>query len=325
MASARGPGRAEHRRAHRQPLPRGCQRAVLDLTATGTGRPMRCCRTSTSCLGNQQPARQSSPDTSQAPATRTASGPWAGDSAGLHAGSFEADFEGGYANHVLTATHMEPRQSVRGARRCLRHDYHRRHGPRLDLRGLGQFPLAPGRARPAGAQRRRHFQISGVLPYRVHVTGEASAATLPEIPVDITVSLAKDRFSFRPRRGRHVRRTRSASGEVVWAAPGTWSITGRATGIDPGAAASGSARQSQFQLQRQPARLRPRGEPSATFANLSGKLRGVSASGQRHGRTQRCQRSSSPTCASAWAPRASRSMAASTSAWTCSFAVAATI
>ena len=140
---------------------------------------------------------------------------------GLQAGEFEAEFDGGYADHVLTARHMEARHLESGARAIAAGTIAIvDNGPRLDLRGpWAAFPLAPGRARPAGAQCRRHLQLQGVLPYRVHVTGDLSAATLAAMPVDVYGTLGKDRFSFDRAEldlyGGHV----SANGEVVWAVP----------------------------------------------------------------------------------------------------------
>ena len=94
---------------------------------------------------------------------------------GLGAGDFEVLFDGGYANHVLTAKRMEARHVASGARATAPGTIAIvEHGPRLDLKGSWsefRWPLV-GRD-PAVRSAARH-----VTPCRACCrTGCASAAT----------------------------------------------------------------------------------------------------------------------------------------------------
>ena len=170
-------------------------------------------------------------------------------------------FDGGYADHVLTArrmqaTHVESGARATGAGTIAIVD----NGPRLDLSGRWEqfrWPLV-GREPPVRSAAGT-FTLQGVLPYRVHVTGDVRAAALAPLPVDVYGSLGKDRFSFERAEvdlyGGHT----SAHGEVVWSGPGSWDISGRATGINPGLPRR-SAGQPELQLHDHGQRLRRAGQ-----------------------------------------------------------------
>jgi autotransporter translocation and assembly factor TamB len=145
-------------------------------------------------------------------------------------------FDGGFAEHVLTAKRMEARHVESGATATAAGTIAIVDGgPRLDLAGHWEqfrWPLT-GRDIPVHSTAGT-FTLQGVLPYRVHVTGDIRAAGLPAMPVDVYGTLGKDRFGFERAEvdlyGGHA----SASGEVVWSGPGSWTVSGRATGINPG-------------------------------------------------------------------------------------------
>jgi translocation and assembly module TamB len=203
------------------------------------------------------------------------------ESSGLHAGSFDADFIGSYADHVLTARRMMLRHVASGARAGAAGTIAIvEHGPRLEFTGdwdSFRWPLT-GRE-PAVRSAAGAFTLSGVLPYRVHVAGRALAGNLPEVPVDVHGELAKDSFSFGTAEidllGGHA----SVSGRVAWSPQNTWNLAGRATGIDPRALRPDLPGSLSFTFSANGRGFDSRGEASASFANLSGKLRGVGASG----------------------------------------------
>ena len=154
------------------------------------------------------------------------------------------------------------------------------HGPRLELSGdwdnfrwplLGRDPAVRS---SAGA-----FTLSGIFPYRVHLTGKAIAANLPEVPVELRGELAKDSFSFDPAEidlmGGHA----SLSGRVAWSPQNTWNLAGRASSVDPRTLRPDLPGNLSFNFSANGRGFDSRGQTSATIANLSGKLRGVSASG----------------------------------------------
>ncbi|HEY0767165.1 MAG TPA: translocation/assembly module TamB domain-containing protein [Steroidobacteraceae bacterium] len=198
---------------------------------------------------------------------------------GLRAGLFEAQFSGNFADRVLTARHVELRHLASGARASgagtIGID-----GPRLDLSGSVsdfRWPLV-GRD-PAVRDAAGSFTLAGVLPYRVHLSGSARAADLPLMPAQVNGTLGKDSFAFETAEidlfGGHA----SLSGEVVWSPAESWSVTGHATGINPGVLRADLPGSVSFVLGASGRGFDTRGDFTASFSNLSGRLRGVAASG----------------------------------------------
>ena len=201
--------------------------------------------------------------------------------AGLHAGVFEVLFDGGYADHVLTARRMEARHVESGSRASGSGTIAIvENGPRLDLSGRWEefrWPLV-GRDPPVRSAAGT-FTLQGVLPYRVHVVGDVRAATLAAMPVDVYGTLGKDRFTFERAEvdlfGGHT----SAHGEVVWSGAGSWDISGHATGINPGALRADLPGSLSFNYTTSGRGFAPQGSLTASFSDLSGKLRGANAGG----------------------------------------------
>ena len=199
---------------------------------------------------------------------------------GLRAGVFDLQFEGGFAQHTLTARRVDVRHVDSGARALASGTIAiLDNGPRLDLKGSWsefRWPLAgrePGVRSASGT-----FTLEGVLPYNVHVTGDARVAQLPVMPVDITGRLGKDSFEFERAEvdlyGGHT----SASGKVNWAQE-TYAVSGRATGIDPGQLRPDLPGSLSFDYTVSGKGFSPNGDLAVAFSALSGKLRGASASG----------------------------------------------
>jgi translocation and assembly module TamB len=198
---------------------------------------------------------------------------------GLRAGVFDAHFSGSYADRVLTAKQMELRHPGSGARASgagtIGID-----GPRLDLSGeVSNFrwPLV-GRD-PALSGASGSLTLAGVLPYRVHASGSARAAGLPLMPAEVSGTLGKDSFAFDSAEidlfGGHA----SVSGQVVWSPVESWSVLGHAAGINPGALRPDLPGSVSFMLGASGRGLDTKGDLTASFSNLNGKLRGVAASG----------------------------------------------
>jgi translocation and assembly module TamB len=198
---------------------------------------------------------------------------------GLRAGLFQGQFSGSYADRVLTARHVELRHSGSGA--LLRGagtigiD-----GPRLDVSGeVSNFrwPLV-GRD-PALAGASGSFTLTGVLPYRVQLSGSARAAGLPLMPLEVSGTLGKDSFGFDTAEidlfGGHA----SVSGQVVWSPKELWSVAGHVAAINPGALRPDLPGSVSFMLGASGRGLDTKGDLTASFDKLSGKLRGVAASG----------------------------------------------
>jgi translocation and assembly module TamB len=201
--------------------------------------------------------------------------------AGLHAGAFEAQFAGRYTDHVLTARHMELRHPGSGAHAVGSGTIAIvDRGPRLNLAGTWtdfRWPLT-GRD-PAVRSAGGTFTLSGLMPYQVHVSGSAQAADLPATPLDVMGTLDKDRFAFQRAEldllGGHA----SISGVVAWNPTESWSLSGGANGINPVALRADLPGALSFELAASGRGFDARGDLSASFSGLSGRLRGLPASG----------------------------------------------
>ena len=199
---------------------------------------------------------------------------------GLRAGVFDVSFEGGFAQHTLTARRVEARHVDSGARAQASGTIAMvDNGPRLDLKGTWsefRWPLA-GRD-PALRSASGTFTLEGVLPYNVHVVGDAHVAPLPLVPVDVTGRLGKDSFEFERAEldlyGGHT----SASGKVNWAQE-TYAVSGHAQGIDPSQLRPDLPGSLSFDYTVSGRGFSPTGNLAVSFSGLSGKLRGASASG----------------------------------------------
>ena len=200
---------------------------------------------------------------------------------GLRAGVFEVQFDGNYAAHALNARSMEARHVASGARATAAGTIAIvEHGPRLDLKGEWsdfRWPLAgrdPAVRSPAGA-----FTLSGLLPYQVQLRGRGRAAELPEMTLEATGTLGKDGVTFDPAEvglfGGHA----SVSGKVLWAPAQSWSVSGRATGIDPAQLRADLPGSVNFAFAADGRGFDPHGELSVSFSDISGRLRGLAASG----------------------------------------------
>ena len=211
--------------------------------------------------------------------TFTAKGPV--NPGGLHAGVFDAQFEGGFAHHVLTIRHAEARHIDSGAHLTGSGTVTvTDNGPRLDLRGSWndfRWPLVGREAAVRSAA--GTFALEGVLPYRVHLSGDLRAAELPVMPVDVEGTFGKDGATFSRADvdlyGGHT----TASGQVTWAPVGNFSVSGRATNIDPSNFRTDLPGSLSFDYSVSGRGFDPKGSLAASFSALSGKLRGASAAG----------------------------------------------
>ncbi|HXI67082.1 MAG TPA: translocation/assembly module TamB domain-containing protein, partial [Steroidobacteraceae bacterium] len=200
---------------------------------------------------------------------------------GLRAGVFEVQFDGNYAAHALNARSMEARHVASGARATAAGTIAIvEHGPRLDLKGEWsdfRWPLTgrdPAVRSPAGA-----FTLSGLLPYQVQLRGRGRAAELPEMTLEATGTLGKDGVTFEPAEIGLFEGHASVSGKVLWSPAESWSISGRATGINPAQLRADLPGSVNFAFAAAGRGFDPHGELSVSFSDISGRLRGLAASG----------------------------------------------
>ena len=202
------------------------------------------------------------------------------DPTGLHAGEFDAEFDGAFANHVLTAKHMEARHPS-GAHAVGAGTFTIvPNGPRLDLHGSWEnfrWPLPAHQ--PAVESAAGRFTLEGVLPYRVHVQGAASAAGISASALDVTGTLGKDSFAFDRAELDLLDGHASVSGAVAWAPRPSWSVAGQLTGINPAALRADLPGSVSGSLAVSGRGFDPQGDVTLAVANLAGKLRGARVSG----------------------------------------------
>ena len=130
--------------------------------------------------------------------------------AGLAAGMFDAQFAGSYAEHVLTARHMQVRHRASGARASGSGTIAIvDHGPRLDLSGNWndfRWPLI-GRA-VAVRSTAGTFTLAGVLPYAVHLRGSGQRGAAAGDARRAQRHTGQEQLQLRSGRDRPVRRAR---------------------------------------------------------------------------------------------------------------------
>ncbi|HEV3182678.1 MAG TPA: translocation/assembly module TamB domain-containing protein [Steroidobacteraceae bacterium] len=200
---------------------------------------------------------------------------------GLRAGVFEVQFNGNYAAHVLSAQRMEARHLASGARVGASGTIGIvDHGPRLDLNGEWsdfRWPLA-GRdvalRSPAGV-----FALSGLMPYQVHLSGRGRAAELPEMALEASGTLGKDGLTFDPAEVDLFDGHASVSGSIVWSPLQSWSVNGRATNVNPGVLRSDLPGSLSFAFAVSARGFDARSDLTASFNDISGRLRGLAAGG----------------------------------------------
>jgi len=202
------------------------------------------------------------------------------DPTGLRAGTFDAEFDGSFADRVLTAKHMEARHPS-GAHAVGAGTFAIvPNGPRLDLKGNWEnfrWPLVGPEALLESAA--GTFTLEGILPYKVHAEGSASAAQISASAADVSGTLGKDSFAFERAELDLLEGHASVSGAVAWAPHQSWSVAGQLSGINPAQFRADLPGSVNLSLSLSGRGFDPKGDLSVTVANLSGKLRGARVAG----------------------------------------------
>ena len=201
--------------------------------------------------------------------------------AGLKVGSFDVRFDGSYSKDVLTASRIDIAHPASGAHAIASGAIGIvAGGPRLDLKGSWRdfrWPLA-GASVPfrSGAGT---FELSGLRPYDFRTTGLAQIEELAPLPADVTGKLGDDGVSFSRAQVDLLHGHADLHGEVTWTPLQRWTVSGRATGIDPAGLRSDLPGSLNFGVTLS-GRGFNSGDPlSLSIDGLSGRLRGVAASG----------------------------------------------
>jgi translocation and assembly module TamB len=203
------------------------------------------------------------------------------DPAGLKAGSFAVRFDGAYSQHILTANRIDITHVASGARAIASGTIAIvANGPRLDLKGGWRnfrWPLlgagVPFRS-SAGT-----FELSGLRPYDFRTQGLAQIAQLPPVPADLAGKLGDDGVSFSRARVGLLRGHADLKGEVTWKPVQRWAVSGQASGIDPGEWRPDLPGSLDFGVAISGRGFNSNAPVSLSVDGLSGRLRGVAASG----------------------------------------------
>ncbi|HVS75998.1 MAG TPA: translocation/assembly module TamB domain-containing protein [Steroidobacteraceae bacterium] len=203
------------------------------------------------------------------------------DPAGLKVGAFDVRFDGSYSRQVITAHRIDVTHVASGARTTASGTIGIvAGGPRLDLRGNWRnfrWPLA-GRTVPFRSGEGT-FELSGVRPYDFRTKGLAQVAGLAPVPADVTGKLGGEGVSISRAMldlfGGHA----DVRGDVTWAPVQRWQVSGRATGINPGQLRPDLPGSLDFAVAIAGRGFKAGDPLSVTVDGLSGRLRGVAASG----------------------------------------------
>ncbi|HEY2276062.1 MAG TPA: translocation/assembly module TamB domain-containing protein [Steroidobacteraceae bacterium] len=203
------------------------------------------------------------------------------DPTGLHAGAFDAEFDGAYAASVLTARHMEARHPS-GAHAIGSGTFAIvPNGPRLNLSGSWQdfrWPLVG--PQPMVTSTAGTFTMEGVLPYKVHAQATAaSAAGVAASALDVSGTLGRDGVTFEHAELDLLEGHASVSGAVAWAPHQSWTVAGQLSSINPAPVRADFPGSVSLALAVSGHSFDPNGDLTVSVANLSGKLRGARVSG----------------------------------------------
>jgi translocation and assembly module TamB len=202
--------------------------------------------------------------------------------AGLRAGAFRTRFEGNYAARVVTARRID-----------IVHGGSRAHltgagtigivsqGPQLDLRGKWndfRWPLVG--STPSFQSASGEYSLSGVWPYDLQATGTFVTADLPEpMPFETVSKLDKTRLLLGETGVDALDGHFQLTGEVSWTPAERWAVAGRASDVDPGRVREDLPGQLGFGFAASGEGFGEDGDFSVDVRDLSGRLRGASASG----------------------------------------------
>ncbi len=203
------------------------------------------------------------------------------DPAGLKAGPFKVRFDGAYSQHVITARRIDITHPGSGANTTASGTIGIvAGGPRLDLRGSWRnlrWPLVGPKVPFRSAE--GTFELSGVRPYDFRTKGLVQLDGYPAVPADAAGRLAGDGVSISRGSVDLLHGHAVLQAEVTWAPVQRWTVSGRATGIDPGRWRPDLPGSLDFGL-TMAGRGFKAGDPiSLAVDGLDGRLRGVTASG----------------------------------------------
>jgi translocation and assembly module TamB len=205
---------------------------------------------------------------------------------GLGAGPFDIVFEGDYTDRVVNATHYEVTHRATGSHVTGQGTIETaENGPKLllygDWRGL-QWPLAArftpetpqSFSSPAGK-----YRLEGLWPYAISATGDLLIPQLDPMTVAMRGALHKDRLQIDELDLGAFEGQALLAGEARWKPAESWALEGSVKGLNPAKLRPGFNGALNFNMKASGAPFGTDGDLDFAFSNLSGKLRGTSATG----------------------------------------------
>jgi translocation and assembly module TamB len=201
---------------------------------------------------------------------------------GLASGPLQLDFDGQYADRVVSAqriliTHRPSGTTMDGAGTISIVP----NGPQLDLRGNWKdlrWPLADSAApvrSKAGS-----YALKGLWPFALHAAGELRIRDLPAIQFDGDGSLARNQLTIQSATARGFGGSSTLSGVASWSPAETWQLGGTMRGFDIESVRPGIPGHLGFQWHGGGEGFGGKGSLRAAFSSISGEVRGQRASGR---------------------------------------------
>ena len=205
---------------------------------------------------------------------------------GLGSGPFDLLFEGNYSDHVVNATHYEVTHKATGSHVDGQGTIEpAENGPKLLLdghwRGL-RWPLAArftAETPQIFSSPEGKYHLEGLWPYAITATGDLLVPQLDPMTVEVRGALHKDHLQMDELRLGAFGGKAALAGEARWSPEESWSLAGRATGINPASLRPGFNGSIDFNLKASGAPFGGDGTIDFAFSDLAGKLRGNTATG----------------------------------------------
>jgi translocation and assembly module TamB len=205
---------------------------------------------------------------------------------GLGAGPFDLEFEGNYDDHVVNATHYEVTHKATGSHVEGQGTIEPAdNGPKLllhgDWRGL-RWPLVARFdaetpqlfSSPAGK-----YRLEGLWPYAIEAKGDLFIPQLDPMRVDLRGALHKDHLQIDQLDLGAFGGEARLAGFARWSPEESWTLEGRVRQFNPAELRPGFNGALNFDMKASGAPFGGDGTLDFAFNNLSGKLRGNSATG----------------------------------------------
>jgi translocation and assembly module TamB len=205
---------------------------------------------------------------------------------GLGSGPFDIVFEGNYANHVVNATHYAFTHKATGSHVDGEGTIEPAdNGPQLQLRGNWRGLRWPLVARftaetpqifssPEG-----RYTLEGLWPYAITAKGELFVPQIEPMTVAVRGALHKDHLQMDELLLGAFGGKGALAGEARWSPEESWSLAGNVKGFNPGSLRPGFDGSLDFNMKASGAPFGGDGAIDFAFSDLSGKLRGNTATG----------------------------------------------